>query len=342
VGNRLGWIIAGSLVFVLVLVTLLIWLWPGSPLPPTAATTAPGRLDRISVPASIWELVSQPAGSGLAADDYNKAVVEYFDSDRYRDLRRMSDAQQLAVAPAKFPYKVWRFVLAGSAKRQMNYFPQYVLPALAVKPSYQEMAEPADEEKPPMPHLSAFPPIARAALLYGRVCERHKDFREAERVFKAVLIFGWHVTEDRVRLWGFQAGLGILKMAGERLDEFYRARGNKDHADKALKFLSDLSQTIDRAAIKANESLFHLDKTGHLPVGDLLNIATHDADPMWRIEAIRQLGLARAAMGQGGRKADRKAIDGLLVELQTSGDPMIKAVAEFAIKITILDVRSIR
>jgi hypothetical protein len=342
VSNRLGWIVAGGLVVVLAPVVLLIWLWPGSPAPPSPATTGPGRLDRIDVPTSLWELVNRPTGSGLAADDYNKAVVEYFDSDRYRDLRRMSDAQQLAIAPGKFPYKVWRFVLAGSAKRQMSYFSQYVSPTLAMKPSYQEMAEPAEEGKPPIPHLVAFSAVARAALLYGRTCERHKEVREAERVYKAVLIFGWHVTEDRARLWGFQVGLGILKTAGERLEEFYKARGDKGRADKVSKFLGDLNQTIDRVATKANETLFRLDKTGHLPVGDLLNLAAHDADPMWRIEAIRQLGLARAAMGRGGPKADRQAINKMLADLKINDDRMMRAAAELALGMTVQDVRSVR
>jgi len=342
VGNKLGWIIAGGMVLVLVLAVLLIWVLPGSATPPTAATTSAGRLDRIEVPASIWNLVSPPTGQGLAADDYNKAVVEYFDTDRYGELRKLSEEQRLAIAPGKFPYKVCRFVLAGAAKKEMGYFPQYVAPAQTVKPSHRELVDAAGSDRPPIPHLAAFPDIAETALLYGRICQNHKEHREAERIYKAVLIFGWHVAQDRVRLWGFQVGLKIQQMAAERLAGFYTARGEPDRADKASGFLSDLGRTLEATAAKANEALFRLDPSGRLFVGDLRHLAVNDADPMWRIEAIRQLGLYRAAMSKGGKRADRKAIDRLLNDLKNQNDPLLKAAAELALTLTIQDVRSTR
>ena len=87
-------------------------------------------------------------------------------------------------------------------------------------------------------------------------------------------------------------------------------------------------------------ALFRLTASGHLNVGDLLNMAANDNDLMWRIEAIRQLGLARAAMSKGGKKADRKAIESLLVGFRNQDDPMLKAAADLASNMTVQDVRS--
>lgn len=338
--NKLGWLIAAGMVVVILAVVLLIWALPGSPSAPTAATTAPDRLRRIDVPPSIWGVVNPPTGSGLAADDYNKAVVEYYNTRRYADLQKMSAEQQLAIPQTKFPYKVCRFILAGAAKKQMGYFTQYVPPTEAVTYGYREMAEMSEADKPPIPHLQAFTAMAKTALLYGRICEKNKDFREAERIYKAVLIFGWHVAEDRVRLWGFQVGLHIQRVAAERLAEFHAARGENDRGEKVGRFIEDLDRATRATNAKAGEALLRLTTSGHLYVGDLLNLAANDADPMWRVEAIHQLGLARAAMSKGGKKADRKAIESLLTELKSQSDPLLKAAAEHALGMTVTDVRS--
>ncbi len=339
ISRNLGWAVAAGVVLIL-LIVILIWALSGSSTPATVATTGSGRLDRIAQPASLWEIVGQPKAAGLAADDYNKGVVEYLDSNRYAALNKMSDEQKLSIQPAKFPYKVCRFLQSGTAKKQMSYFSQYVSPAQAVKPSHAELSEAAQSDSPPIFHLVAFPEMAKAALLYAKLCEKHHDARDAERTCKAVLLFGWHISEDRVRLRGVQIGLQIQQMAAEQLKDIYDARGEKAKAEKVTAYLDSLAKVIEATDRKARETVFKLSASGRLQVGDLLNIAAKDSDPMWRIEATHQLGLCRALKGQS--RSDQKAIESLLANLKNQTDPMIKAAAEFALTMTPEEARSAR
>jgi len=340
VGNRLGWLIAGGGVLVLVLVVGLLWLWPDATTEPTAATTARGRLDRIDLPASIWDVVEKPTERGLAADDYNKGVVEYYDSDGHARLRKLSPERQTAFGRNDFPYRAHDYIAAGAKKRRMDYFAQYIKPAEAVKPSQRELISAEEGPAGPLPHLQAFAAMADAALVYGKICEKDKKRQQAEGFYKAVLVFGHHVTEDRVRLWGFQVGLDIQQKAAHRLSELYYKQGQKDRLEKVRAFLDELARVQEVAAKKAREAVFRLSERGHLHAGDLRNIAAHDADPMWRIEAIRQLGLCRAALSTGGNRADHEAITELLTQCKGNPNPFIQAAAELALGMTVEDVRA--
>lgn len=340
-GNKLGWMIAGGLVLVLAGIGA-VWFWPASPTAPTKATTAPGRLDRIEQPESIWQVAPRPSGSGIAADDYNKGVVEYGNTDRYSELRKLSPEQKLAIPYNRFPYRAYKFMLAGSKKRRMRYFAEYVAPASAVRPSFSELVRAAEASDPPLPHLTAFEAMADATLLYGQICQKNGKHKEAERLYQTTLIFGRHIAEDRVRLWSFKLGLKIQIQAAQRLAALYEVRKQQDRLEAASRLLDDLSRTADRVDAKAGEAVFKLSKRGHLHAGDLLNIATNDADPMWRVEAVRQLGLCRASLSRGGNRADHKAITELLTRYQGDEDPFIRAAAELALSMTIEDVRSAR
>lgn len=338
-GNRLGWLIAGGIAAVL-LVVIVAWLWPDSPTPPTAATTAPGRLDRIDSPESIKGVVPQPSASGLAADDYNKGVVEYYNSKRYAKLEKLSIDRQVALGAEKFPYRPHKFINAGAKKRRMGYFEHYVTPAAAVRPHHRDLLASAQASKPPLPHLVAFCAMADAALVYGKIHEKRKESRQAERLYQAVLTFGHHVAEDRVRLWGLQTGLEIQRQAAQRLAALYDRLQQPEKRQKTATFLDDLTPMIEAVKAKESEAVFRVDGSGHLHAGDLQRVAANDADPMWRVEAIRRLGLCRAALGQGGNQADRQAIAELLDRLAGDDDRFIAAAAAVARGMTIEDVRA--
>ncbi len=340
------WVVPVGLVGLLAAIGAFVMLRPGTPTPPTEATLREGRLQRIDQPASLWSVVERPTKPGLAADDYNKGVVEYYDTNGYETLRGLSEDEKLAISSDAFPYEVCGFVLAGAAKRRMDYVVQYVPPAEAVKPSHRELISDPDG-KPPLPHLSGFRAMADAALLYARICERADKHSEAERLSKAVLVFGWHVAEDRVRLFGHQIGLEIERKAAEQLAEHYERRKATNELTNVRAFLADLTGVQERVSLKAAEAVFRLNKRGHLHAGDLMNVAGNDGDPMWRIEAIRMLGVSRAALTQGGKRADFRAITDLLeryrageIEVPPPYPPFARAAAERALGMTIKDVRT--
>jgi len=339
-GSKRGWLIAAGMVIVLALVVGRIRFWPAALTEPTAATTAPGRLARIASPESIWALVDKPTGPGLAADDYNKGVVEFYDSDRYAKLRALPAERKLAIGYDKFPYEVCKWITAGATERRMDYFAQYVKPADAVRPSHRDLIDPASAEDPPLPHLPAFMAMAEAALLYGDICEKHNKSAEAESLYKAVLVFGHHVAEDRVRLWGLQTGLRIQQLAAQHLGRFYQQRDKPALAKKGSTLLEDLNRTVEAVRTKAGEAVFRLSKRGHLHPGDLRNVAVLDADPMWRVEATWRLGLCRAALSQRKRSADYQAITDLLTRSKDSEDLFIRAAADLALGMTVEDVRT--
>ncbi|MBN1343082.1 MAG: hypothetical protein JXQ73_10405 [Phycisphaerae bacterium] len=341
-GRNAHWLVLGGLL--VLVVALGLWFWPRSPTGPTEATTSSGRLEIIGLPESIWAVIDKPTGTGLAADDYNKGVVEYYDSDRYKALRNLTPERRREIGYGKFPYRVYKYVTAGAKKRRMGYFENYVKPTEAVGPSHQDLIAQAELAKPPLPHLHAFKDMAEATLLYGEICEKGNQAKEAERLYKAVLVFGYHVAEDRVRLFSFQTGLNIQIQAAQHLVKLYQDRKQADALAKASALLKELTEVFDGVARKAKETLFRTDGDGHLHPGDLLNIAASDADPMWRIEAVRQLGLCRAALNQGGNRADYKAITELLTRFEQASDgpgkdPFIEAAANLGLAMTMKDVR---
>jgi hypothetical protein len=320
-----GIVVVGVIVFLGWLV-----LAPSAPTEPTPATTAPGRLDRIDAPDAIWKVADKPTGRGLAADDYNKGVVEYYDSGRYAQLGDRSPERVKAIGPGKFPYRVHKFITVGAKKRRMRYVENYISPPRAVAATHRELIDGEQAEAPPLPHLPAFAAMAEASLLYGKSCERKAKGgqAEAERLYKAVLIFGRHVTDDRVRLRGLQIGLKIQQDAARHLAALYESQGQAKKLSAARKLLEDLAAVIAAVDSKAGVTVLRTDKKGRLHPGDLRHVIANDMDPMWRVEAIRQAALCLASLGK--RKADYVAMTTLLEQCKADENPFIRAAAEAA------------
>ncbi len=320
--------------------SVLVWLVlrPGSPTEPTASTTASGRLAYVELPSSVWKVVTPPTSRGLAADDYNKGVVEFLDSDGFAELRKMSDEQKLRIRHGRFPYRPHKFINAGAKKRRMQYFTQYVSPQAAVAPRHEDLVDSLADPNGPLPHLAAFRAMARASLLYGRICERAGERSEAKRIYGTVLVFGHHVAQDRVRLCGVLLGLQIMREAAGALEAFHQGDDSSAEASAARHVVEDVRSLESVLAKKAEEALFGEGPHGPPHAGDLRNLAANDADPMWRIEAIRRLGILRVALKDRPEHPDamavRRLLESLAKEPPDDGSEyglLIRAAAEYAL-----------
>jgi len=193
-GNKLGWIIAGSIMLVLVVaICWVIFLPPHSD--PTADTTKEGALDLKTVEVPVTAVLgSEPKGGGNAADDYKKAVAMVTDPATMELVGKVEIAVTAAASPdaatKKEPIpddglavmrKIAAAVAEGASKGEMSY------PYATVEVTYKI---------PEAYYMSQVSQSLSILAYYYQFVE--KKPAEAEKVLHDRFAMGYHMTRDRV------------------------------------------------------------------------------------------------------------------------------------------------
>ncbi len=139
--------------------------------------------------------------------------------------------------------------------------------------------------------------LYRSAYLYT-----HDEPERARNMALAVWVFGRRMFEDNVRLYNRNTGLDMMESAGGLLFEMSVEDPALD--SETLQAWSVALNDIRRAWQPKLELMLGTDPHP----GDLVNIALHDRDRMFRVEATLKLGIHRYGADRGNRRAMNRAI----------------------------------
>jgi len=327
--TKLGWIFAGAIVVAVCVAAFMIyWGVPSSPV----YTARAGVLERIEPAVGIDTILTLPTGAGNAADHYTRAIAEAEktfgvnpesgEQIGYAEFVAQYGATIKVLADWPPELKIPEYVLAGSQIKDMELFGKYISPTDAM----------ADQ----IPQITRLMEAAILTATYGQLLLEADQPEQAETYFAASTICGWHLANDRVRVYqGWATGISIEANGCQHIGKLYVEKDPERYQkiEACWRALQKASKQVERKWAGA----FGINQQGRFATGDLLNIAHHDADRAWRVEALLKLGLAKfTAKGRGDRRMVRSTID----EMLASPDPFIKAAATKANAMTRMDVRT--
>jgi hypothetical protein len=176
----------------------------------------------------------------------------------------------------------------------------------------------------------------------GMVCERaakialKKDDKErAKEIGEALVIFGYQLMNERVRVKACMAGMDILQQGLQVLQRVYQGEGDESELADVNKYMRALDTAKDKYAEKAKNTTHTVDWN----CADLTRLAYYDKDRAWRVEAILRLGLARWTVPNRG---DRRVALEAFQQLKNDPDPFISRAAQRAMNFEPPDVHRIQ
>jgi len=323
VGNKLGWIIAGAMlsVFVILIVTLV--LWPEGPTPPTRATTMPGRLDKKTIDVPISKIVDQvPSQSGNAGDDYAEAATLY-EKRKEELLSALSEANgNIANLPAEgvnILESIHENVSRGARKKDMRFTTVH------------------NDKTFLMTHqlLGALrlQRVGTALNKLGQYYIATGKMNKAREMYEDYFLLGWHMINERSRYHMVTSGVGNQREAIRGLATVAKDAGDQAKLDTLQKYADQMDALSDFYRMKLK---FIWKAQPRKYAGDVFNIAQNDEDRAWRAEAILFLGVLKYTQGH---EPDLELIAEMLDKYTKSDDPYIRTAAQSATDFPITEFR---
>lgn len=318
-GNLKGWFITLALWALVFVVYLAVQHSRGSSR--SRVWLNPKLAEVIAITEPLQPITGGMDEPGDASDDYHLAVMECIASDYYKTTPIVKIK---TLTPEQFPLRGPDYVLAGARKKQMQYTTMY--------------SQAIDWTSRQFPHYKAFELIARYSLLKEQLLVKAGQMDQAEALLKALMVFGYQIQQERVRLQGMFTGMGIQMQAGGALVQLYKQAQHEDKAQAVQRYLAALRYVQDRVESKAGQTVSRLDVDSP-PTAELIWLVDNDKDRMWRIEAALTLGLTKwTARGT----ADRDASRAKLQSLQQDHDSLVRDAAAAGLAISPEDVRKVQ
>ncbi|GHV23825.1 hypothetical protein AGMMS49959_18270 [Planctomycetales bacterium] len=231
-------------------------------------------LGKIDTDTGIEKLTGLPAGAGNAADFYGK-LEEYYAADRVAPDKPAVKTDGAGVAA----------IFKAVAVRNCSLTPQYY-PALTSAEIKQ-------------PDLVVFLAYARALIDRAKELEDRQNVKGADTVYRCALIFGWHLTQQPESLLVETLGLRIKALAANEYARFLQRQ--LDPREKFAREYFDLLMHAENL-LERKLGYFLGNTLAFNSLYSAVRIATEDADPAWRREAILRLGVYRhGAPGSDGK-----------------------------------------
>lgn len=312
-GNKLGWIIAGLLVALLVVYLLLTVVFP-SPDDPTADTKQPGILDLLAPRTPVAEAMGEePIRDADAGDDYAAAVAFYrkhaADFEAMHALLENDENALLDISRMELCRTILKTLAPAAKKRTMTY--TFVHTPTALK-------------------VSAFPDGAKDFEHLADVLEcliehyrRTKQLGQAIEPARVLFWMGWHLMNERARFFLVASGMEYQNAAGETLLEAYKNAGDAKKLEAMENYLSEL-RTAHQLTMAKQKIVWNY----NAHAGDVFHIVENDKDRAWRVEGTLALGVLK--FRQKGHRGNLRKIDQLLEAARTDPEELIRAAAEVA------------
>lgn len=163
--------------------------------------------------------------------------------------------------------------------------------------------------------------------------DQAKEREKALELLKAMAIFGHKLTQDGIRLRAIDQGIYTQMQALTWLKSMLKEDpANAKTVEELEEWENKLRETNADLSNKANDFIFKVQIGAFVP--DFIKIAQEDQTRAMRVEALMMLGMAQHA-AQDEDKQER--IKQVLTEAAKDPDPLVKAAAEWAKKITVAD-----
>ena len=303
---KIGLIISFVLVFLLALIGFFSF-W-GLPDEPTSATSA-DKLVKIELPSGLRPLSTMDQPNEDATEVYDRALDFYLEHQEAlaEDLPSPKWSTQLTDLLIEAMHK-------GRVKN--GFLDRHIPVNPASRPGFDDALE-------TIPGVV----LQRAVQLFDE-----GDQTRAIEAAQSVWVLGRRAFENNKRLYNRSTGLVLMIDAGQML---YAWSTEVDSLDPAkIEPWADGLKSVERAFRKKEELI-----KGHEPhVGDLLNIAHHDADPTFRIAAILKLGVVKFNPGNRG---NARVVDQTLAAAVNDPEPLIAQAAKAAQDLTEAELRQI-
>jgi len=328
VGSKTGWILALALIVVVIGAAYFLIVDPPASLP--RDTTAAGFLDLKVVDVPLRDVIGvEPTAPGNAAEDYQKAVQVYLSSADA--IEATGDAPHFdGLVASENPWtdpglkackQIAAHVADGAKKKEMRY--TFLYSPKHLKFGYHHT------------HADHLFKVAVGVHQCYQVHRDRKEYAQAEKHLKDLLIFGVHVLSERALPHVGWQGIEIQTTAIQRLQELYKLwAGAPRHRlesieayENSLRLVSANYRKKKRIVwdnIPANDPITFEPR---LSAGDVFNMAENENDRSWKVQAIIALGAVKFRMtGRGDLKKARKLIERFL----RSDDPIVAAAAKAA------------
>lgn len=221
------------------------------------------------------ELVTLPVddGSGLNAAACFKALEEYYPAEKALLEDDGADARGVD--------ELIRAADIGRCRFVPDFYPEF------------------DTAKSAQPDMAVLRDYLQGLLRRGERALREGRVSEAERCFRAALVCGRHLTADRSTGILFATGLLYKARGAQAYAGFLLRSGERDRADAARRYARTLGEFLRAFAWKTNVALGEHAGFACLPA--VIRIATGDAEPFWRKEAVMRLGTLRYGVADAGK-----------------------------------------
>ena len=267
-GNTRGWVLSAMMALVLGWL-LVLGALPPKPSEPSGAF--PNLLAKVQLPTdpkSVVPLMSEECDAG---EVYGRVLQEYKANRATYEKYRAKPTEAKAANPRAVE-------LLHEAKKcsRMSFFsrrPQELL-----------------NYNPDLPEMEALEKIGGLANQLGLLYRLDKKPDEARRQFEAMFALGYHLYGERLSWAEFVAGVNLMADAARGLAKLEKDAGNEDRA----RTLEEFAKSSDDYKLKQFEVYKVVSSIDTTTVGrhggDILALARHSPEPMWRGEAILSLG----------------------------------------------------
>lgn len=214
--------------------------------------------------AGLGNIVALPSGGGNAAASF-RLLEDYYPAEA-SDLERGG-------ADTRGVDALLEAAEAGECRFIPDYYPEFVSTEVK-QPDFQIMRL----------YLQGLLRRAERSAQKG-------DNRDAERCYRAALLCGWHLTQDKSSSIIYVTGL-IFKVRGSQAYANHLIRiGDSARADAVKRYAEVLAIVMRAFMWKANVALSEFDGFACLPA--VIRIAREDAEVFWRKEAVVRLATLR-------------------------------------------------
>ncbi len=312
-GNRLGW---GISVGIVLFTVVLLWALQrrGSEAIPPSQVGRDAHRYKLTMPHVQPREVAAPfmTEPGNAIELYTQAIAGY-QADRglftfiqsHGDFK--SQRESLDSAERERVEACLKLLIQASRKKDAGVFADR--PAAVI--NYKEKDE-----------LLTLYELGRVCEVLGTLyhkSEANKDLRKAKDLYEARFALGMKLWEERLFWEELDVGLRLMDVTGWMAD--VATEENETARAELLKRFDDQRIGYYKEQIEPVQKRFY---GFYSEPGDMIAFAKRGGDPMWRTEAVLQLGRSKF---DAVRRPDKNAAVALIDELTASSDQNIRLAA---------------
>lgn len=328
-GNKEGWVMSVAIIAV---VGLMLWKFELLAAPSIAKPSGQFKNLRepIALPVKPEEVLAGVITEDRDAGDlYWQAIKLYQESPETYDKTRPKYTDRLG------ELKAIDLLVQATSARNANIFLRK--PELLVNYKY------------PWPEMDALYKLGIVANSIAFSFQAQGDEVQTKRYAHAAFSLGAKMFNERLTHGELDAGIKLMQASGDTLKTLAKKQNNKAEQDKWEQFGQATKGYYEAKILKLYQvvmsaGMVHIGANA----GDVFELAQHNEDRMWKVEALLKVGRYRF---NAARKGDQVGAERMLSDDPTkygyqdwtkSPDPAVRAAALAAKQMTVEEYRMIR